>query len=217
MTAQLHEDRAWLMAFRRGDRGALERVFRTYVAYVAAIIRRGSHTVDGRPIPGVADATEQQDLLHDVFVKAFSPGARQAYDGLRPYAPYLAQVARNVLAERGRALARDKQRWVPLEGPADEEPVQWAADEPLPEDLLLSREQQQQGAQFKEQLSPAERDFVAARFERGLSQRDAADQLGVTRHRIRDMEQAIMLKLRGFLSSWRRPGKHVPPKNDPTP
>src|SRR5688572_7223832 len=117
----LSEDRAWLDAFRAGEAVALERVFRTYARYVCAIVRRA----------GITDEAAQDDLLHDVFVRVLSAEMRNRYDGLRPYASFLAGVVRNVVADHHRKGRRETE-------PLDEEvhTFDWSPGRQLPEEAL---------------------------------------------------------------------------------
>jgi DNA-directed RNA polymerase specialized sigma24 family protein len=97
-------DRALLDAFRRGDRGALTTVYFHYVDEVAAIVRHGFSIPDtGAQVRGIADESTQRDVVQEVFARAFAPRARDAYDGVRPYGPYLKRIARNLMIDRARA------------------------------------------------------------------------------------------------------------------
>lgn len=108
--AMLERDRALLDAFRRGERDALTRVFRAYAADVALTLRSGVVvSVDGQRVRvgvGIPE-TEVESLIQETFVRAFSPKARTAYDGLRPYGAYLSTIARNLLIDRERARRRE--------------------------------------------------------------------------------------------------------------
>ena len=92
-----------LEAFRQGERWALERVYRTYVRmldrYLHALARAG-HAAE------LDDPGAIADLLQEVFVRALSPGARLAYDGSRPYGPYVRKIARNLFVDQLRARCR---------------------------------------------------------------------------------------------------------------
>jgi RNA polymerase sigma factor (sigma-70 family) len=50
------------------------------------------------------------DLLQEVFVRAFSPAARNAYDGIRDFKPYLLTIARNCFLDTLRATGREVPR-----------------------------------------------------------------------------------------------------------
>jgi DNA-directed RNA polymerase specialized sigma24 family protein len=84
------EDPELLRAYREGRREALERVYRHYVRIVERYLRAFARTA--------RDATLREpdaiaDLLQEVFVRAFSAGARKGYDGQRDFGPYLTTIA----------------------------------------------------------------------------------------------------------------------------
>src|SRR5574341_691980 len=90
-------DRSFLDAFRRGDRAALAAVYEHYVAGVSAILRHGFAFSSGGArtrFHGYRSQFELEDILQEVFSRAFSERARLAWDGLTPYESYLAGIAR---------------------------------------------------------------------------------------------------------------------------
>jgi DNA-binding XRE family transcriptional regulator len=52
--------------------------------------------------------------------------------------------------------------------------------------------------QLRAHLTPEERALAKVRFEDGLSQRDAADVLGISRQAIRTQEMHLMERARAF-------------------
>jgi RNA polymerase sigma factor (sigma-70 family) len=176
-----------LRGFRAGDRAALEIVYRAYVDKVTKVIRFGFKLREGdASIPGLrVNPVETADLVQEIFVKAFAVPAREAFDGLREYGPYLYAVARNVLADWGRRSGRElptetdrlqqagDDAWVP----DDDELGPWAD----PDTIALVR-------RYLDGLDPELQRVHQARFVTGLSQRDAADQLGIGRQTLRTLE-----------------------------
>src|SRR5687768_16659989 len=79
-----------LAAFRRGERATLATVYRAYSVpverYLKVLTRRSLY------VTCVADTA---DLHQDTFERAFSAGARKAYDASREFRPYLLSIARN--------------------------------------------------------------------------------------------------------------------------
>ncbi len=65
-------------------------------------------------MPG-GGSSELEDLIQEVFVRAFSEKGRLAYDGLRDYEPYICTIARNLLIDRARKQGRE----VPLDWDAE--------------------------------------------------------------------------------------------------
>src|SRR5262245_2887190 len=96
---------ALVAAFRRGDRTALEQVYWAYVNEVERVLRRGvaASRLQGHGL----SAPDVHDLLHETFVRAFEERARLAYDGLRPYAPFVCTIARNLVIDAVRKHNRE--------------------------------------------------------------------------------------------------------------
>lgn len=198
----LAEDRAWLDGFRRGDRAALERVFRSYAPYALAIIKGGVGRGDAFA-PGIAATDEQDDLLQDIFTRVLAPEMRARYDGLRPYGKFLGAVARNLLIDHARKkgrLRRAMEHEVDLDSFAESD---WSPGSPLPDAVLLAKEEQALMSEFLGSLDTGETRFVDVRFEEGLSQRDAAVELGLTRQQVRTLESKIRNRLAAFLKKFR--------------
>ena len=187
--------RELLDAFRRGDRPALAEVYTFYVDAVAQLISGGCRLGDGAHLPGVRDPQRHRDLLQEVFLKAFTAAARQSYDGLRLYRPYLLRISRNLLVDEVRASGR----LVPLEDPqGDIEPL---PEEESPEEALHWRRLSEATREFCAAADPKTREFIRLRFEEDLSQRDLAERLKVTRRKVRTLEDKVRSELRRFLQS----------------
>jgi len=189
------QDRALLDGFRSGDRDALSRVYYHYVDDVAALIRRGFVVPAAGPVhvPGAPDRDTERELTQEVFVRAFATSARLAYDGIRPYRPYLLRIARNLLVDRARATRHD----VPFDEIGDHS-EELSVPAPAVEDAHWARLQ----AATKEYVAGQDeemRRFIDARFAEELSQRDAAARLGVTRRRVRKLEVKAQAGLRRWL------------------
>jgi RNA polymerase sigma-70 factor (ECF subfamily) len=160
-----------LDSFRKGDRAALEEVYWAYVDRVVWFLRRSVR-------PG-----EVRDLLQEVFIRAFSESSRAAYDGVRDYGPYLLTVARNLVVDAARKSGRELSlEDLPFEEPAatEERAVEWADSDTMR--IVES---------YLQSLSDEVRGVHDARYVRGLSQRDAADHLGITRQQLRTLEAKL--------------------------
>jgi RNA polymerase sigma-70 factor, ECF subfamily len=187
-------NRALLEAFRRGEREALTTVYFHYVVDIAAVIRNGfAIASSGARVRGAGDEQTERDLVQEVFARAFAPRARAAYDGIRPYQPYLRRIARNLLIDRVRAAGHT----VPLgdddlasDGGAESEveTAEW-------------REQRRETAAYVAGLAPELQQLVKLRFEDELSQEQTAAALGISRRRVRTLEARIERGLRKVL--WR--------------
>jgi RNA polymerase sigma-70 factor (ECF subfamily) len=101
----LIERRELLDRFKRGERQALEEVYRHYVPDVAAFLQRGfTFSSGGRPLRfgGYAQPFDLDNALQETFVRAFKESARVGYDGLHPYKSYLFAIARNLVLDEFR-------------------------------------------------------------------------------------------------------------------
>jgi RNA polymerase sigma factor (sigma-70 family) len=204
-------DRALLRDFREGHRSALERVYWAYVDKVERIIRFGFVRGDSVMLSGVGNSqVDLRDLVHEVFAKTFAPDVRRTYDGVRPFGPYLYAVARNVLADWGRRAGRE----VPTEEPTIE-----AALEPHepPETPAYSDDRTVAIVErFIRELPADLRALHQQRSVAGLSQREAAQALGLTRQVLRTMEGRLRDMLRERLAREERGGQDSSAPRAPT-
>src|SRR5690349_14440786 len=92
---------ALLKPFRSGDRAAIEEVYRGHVAAVERFV--ASRLVRA----GRFSPTNLGDVVQEVFLQAFSPAARNSYDGEREYEPYLITIAKNVFLAWFRRSGRE--------------------------------------------------------------------------------------------------------------
>jgi RNA polymerase sigma-70 factor (ECF subfamily) len=186
-------DRAELLRrFRAGDPAALEEVYWAYVGKIDAIVRHGVVVPGGRVGGSGGHRADLADLVQETFIRAFAPAARQAYDGLRDYGPYLFTVARHVVIDWGRRHGRE----IPtldtdLEGLVETPGPSLPEESPAGELEIVRR--------YLEDLSPELRAVHQVRYEQGLSQREAADRLGVSRQQLRTLEDHLRTGLRRAL------------------
>jgi RNA polymerase sigma-70 factor (ECF subfamily) len=183
-----------LRRFREGDRDALETVYRAYVGKIENIVRFGFRLPDGGGIVGGIgwQPAEIVDAIQEVFAKGFATAARAGFDGARDYGPYLYAITRNVLADRLRRTHRELPTpWQELERLREgelvphEEPAAWA------DEATVAVVRAYLGG-LDEQL----RRIHQARYVEGLSQRDAAERLGISRQTLRTLEARLRDGLR---------------------
>lgn len=189
------QDREQLASFRQGDRAAMEHVYRQFVAEVTAFLRRGFmyrvDTIQTR-FPGVRDAIELESLVQEVFARAFEPRARTAYDGLRPYGPFLIGIARHVVLDHLRANVRHGE--VIVSPPVLDETV---ASPEVPEHERRARELV--ATFLADECDDRDRELYELRYQRELSQSDAAAAAGLSRIQIRRWETTLRKRLLRFL------------------
>lgn len=182
--------------FRDGQRDALEEVYRAYVDKVGQIFRFG-FKVPGAAVnvTGLARRpSDVADAVQEVFAKSFGESARRAFDGKRDYGPYLFAIARNLLVD----ILRKSGHEIPV-GPMASEAFESTAvagdDEPYADDATM--------AIVRGYLAGLEGDLKrvhTARYVDGLSQRVAADHLGMSRQNLRTIEGRLRDGLRAELA-----------------
>lgn len=176
-----------LEAFRQGERWALERVYRSYVREIDRYLRalaRASHAPELRQTEALVD------LLQEAFIRALSPSARLAYDGSRPYGPYLRKIAKNLFIDHLRARGR-----------AVEESLDAVDGDNIPfesEELADPRVNAVLAA-YLAGLPPPLRGVYEQRFILGNSQENSCTALGITRRRLRTDEARLLSGLRRAL------------------
>lgn len=195
----LTEDRELLAAFREGRSEALERVYKEHVMEIAAFLRRGfAYTSGGTPVgfPGFRTPSELDSAVQEVFVRAFEPRARAAYDGLRSYGGFLIGVARNVaLKELERRATRDRRS-----EPLGEAAEQFVAAAPTMEDSIDARRANELVATFLAQCcDDRDRKLFALRYDDGLAQEHVAHAMGATRIQVRRWEKKLHVRLIRYL------------------
>lgn len=179
--------------FQRGERDALEEVYRTHVDAVGLVLKRGFvlDAQGGKRVPGVGSQEELKDLVQEVFVRAFSPKARESYDATRAFKPYIQRIAKNLLVDHGRRLGRLKRFRVILK---DEDPI---GEEP--EGSLDDRRRLTLTAAFVAALDEPLRTLYALRYVEGRSQNAVAEQMDRTRKQVRLLEDQLRAALRSQL------------------
>jgi RNA polymerase sigma-70 factor (ECF subfamily) len=187
-----------LQRFREGERGALEVVYGAYVDKVTNIARFGFRSAQsGLAVPGLAQRPDEvADLVQEVFLKAFAPKARRSFDGDRTYGPYLYAIARNVAIDWARRRGRELPTpWSDLaESAADLEPEE-AGDAPWADEATMALV-----VRYLASLDDELKSVHSARYEEGLSQREAAERLKIGRQVLRTREARLREGLRRELA-----------------
>ncbi|HXU06633.1 MAG TPA: sigma-70 family RNA polymerase sigma factor [Polyangia bacterium] len=182
-----------LQAFRAGERSVVEEVYWSYLPLVEKIVRHGVRQTIASgtsPVP----ASDVADAVQEVFARAFRERARLAYDGIRDYGPFLTTIARNVVADwgrrRGHAVVEIAVDLDNLPSPMGEQ--NWAEEAVM---QIVER--------YISELPPELRRVHELRYTLAQSQNDAAQALGVSRQRLRTLEEKLR---RGLERGLRRAG-----------
>jgi RNA polymerase sigma factor (sigma-70 family) len=177
-----------LKAFRSGESWALERAYQEHVKLVRSSVHAGLYRA------GWLSPWNLADIVQETFVKAFSPSARQRYDGTRCYAPYLLAIARNSLVDWLRRAGRE------LPTGQDLGPLFDSADSNEAE-LEFAPELVAAATRYVTGLSGELRAVHQQRFELGKSQARAAEGLGISRQNLRTLERKLITALRREIRS----------------
>jgi RNA polymerase sigma factor (sigma-70 family) len=215
-TMQLHEDKALLDAYRKGETWAFELLYRQHATAVQRFLAGGftflsrgrtCHFHGGRP------GVDVDAIVQETFARAFSPSTRTHYDGERPFKNYVLSIAKNlVLRELQRhdrhsslealedaadvVLRRARNGGGAAMLPEDRDPERTSADAELGAIIRA----------FVATLSDEEKAFFDHRFVQLKTQEATAESMGCTRARIKSLEK----KLRGaFLETLRSRGYFV--------
>jgi RNA polymerase sigma factor (sigma-70 family) len=178
-------DPAALARFRQGDPALLTEVFERTAPLLRRVLRAC----------GLRSDADVDDALQSVFVKAFAPDARAAYSGLSPYEAYLKSIARNVVRDLHRSGRARFEVLDPERAEQTEVDQSWAD----PQAQLEEAEARLLRQRFVDGLERDVRTVYDVCLVEGLPEREAADKLGCTRHRLRKGLAGIERALRRFV------------------
>jgi RNA polymerase sigma factor (sigma-70 family) len=185
---RLRLDRDLLAGFRAGNPDALSIVYWEYVRKIERLLSAGFELRSKKTrVAGVCRHPDDlADLVQEVFLRAFSEKGRRAYDGLRDYGPYLYAIARNLLVDRARLRGREiPASWAELEAAVDLSPIV-EDSEPWATPAIV--------AVVEEYLARLPRDMGEVhrlRYVEDLSQKQAAEKLGIGRQSLRTLEKRL--------------------------
>lgn len=175
---------AWLERFYAGDRAVLAAVYTDHYPTVAAAVG------------GVLSGADREGVIHDVFLRLLeSEKLRRNFTG-GSLSAWLRQVAKNRAIDRYRARRRHQEldRVAVEQDPAEPAPSPSEQVEAALVDRLVQR--------FIDEVLPAKwRPVFDARFVRQLSQREAAQTLGMSRTTLAYQEARVRAALKRFIQS----------------
>ncbi|HEY1587259.1 MAG TPA: sigma-70 family RNA polymerase sigma factor [Polyangia bacterium] len=215
----LIERRELLDRFKRGERRALEEVYRHYAPEVAAFLQRGfTFSSAGRPLHfrGYAQPFDLDNALQETFVRAFKESARVAYDGLHPYKSYLLAIARNLVLDEFRNREVAMSPFIDaLDSGAASESVAHEGEEAAPsssmgdapsagvsaEQEFLRHELGRLYAAFVARLEDKDRTFFRHRFEEQQTQVEAGAASGLSHMQARTLEKKLRRAFLEFMQT----------------
>ena len=168
----LRDDAKLREAFRKGERWAMEAVYRSYENLVRIIVCRGFSGFRGFRSPA-----DQDDMVQTVFMSAFEESARLRYDGLNPYSAFLRGLAHNKIRQK---LSKDT-RFNRTDGPV---PTDRMAEDM--EGVILEQEAHQIVARFRESIQgEPDKSILQGYFVDSIAEETLATRLGITRYKVR--------------------------------
>jgi RNA polymerase sigma-70 factor (ECF subfamily) len=177
-----------LQTFREGQPIALAEVYRSYRPRVDAYLE----SLSKRGFANAWRAFAVPDLRQEVFLRAFSPRTRAAYDPNRRYAPYLIKIAHHCFLDEARLRQREALLVDDTVVSASNEPHVHASDA---QDAQLEAIVERYLAGLPERL----RAVYDQRFVFDESQEVARLALGLSRRQLRTAEAHLKLGLRKAL------------------
>jgi RNA polymerase sigma-70 factor (ECF subfamily) len=214
----LIERRELLDRFKRGERRALEEVYRHYAPDVAAFLQRGfTFSSAGRSLrfSGYAQPFDLDNALQETFVRAFKESARVGYDGLHPYKSYLLAIARNLVLDEFRnrevamspfidqlesggaeAAVHDGEEAAPSSSVADAPSAGVSAEQEF-----LRNELGRLYAAFVARLDDKDRTFFRHRFEEQETQVEAGAKSGLSHMQARTLEKKLRRAFLEFMQT----------------
>ncbi len=193
----LEGDRALLEKYRRGDSATLTLLYRHYSSTVIRALARGFAVGESGSVARRHVGPLDLDAVHqETFVRAFSESARLHYDGLRPFGPYLLQIARSAAVDVLRAQGKLHRQAVPL----DDEALGVVDLVDSPEQAALRAETLGVVRGFLLTLDGAALRFATARFIEGASQESAGALCNWSRQQARTQEAKLKAACVRFLS-----------------
>jgi RNA polymerase sigma-70 factor (ECF subfamily) len=200
-------ERALLDRFRRGERGALEELYRQHAPQVAAFLQGGfTFASAGRQFrfAGYRQPFDLDNALQETFVRAFKESARLAYDGLHPYQSYLMGIARNLVLDELRTREVAMSPYIAqLEAapPDGSEGEATSAGRGSAEHELLGRELAQLYAAFVARLNDRDRTYFRHRFEEQQTQVEAGAACGLSHMQSRTLEKKLRAAFLEFMQA----------------
>jgi RNA polymerase sigma factor (sigma-70 family) len=221
----LAKNKRLLEAFKRGERAAMDEIYRHYLPGVSAFLRKGFTFRSGRGhfyFKGIQEPGELKAGVQEVFRRAFEDKARSSYNGVNSFTNWVLAIARNMIINqfRNREIA-----FSDYIAPSDERGHLAIMDDEVTEEysgLLYGQNAARQDSQleteelrrligdFMGELTDHDRRLLIFRFAEGKGQEETATLLGSTRMKVRTAEAKLRSRLRAYL---RNSGyiDHLPP------
>lgn len=210
----LAKNKELLEAFKRGDRAAMEEVYRHYVGGVTAFLRKGFTFHSGKGnfyFRGIFDPSDLKAAVQEVFRRAFEEKARRAYNGINSFSNWVLAISRNMVINqfRNREIAfseyispsDERGHLTILDDEVTERFTGLLYGEPSRHQHVKVEDQELEGlmGKFMAQLSDYDKQLMMLRFAEGHGQEETAELLKSTRMKVRTAEARLRTRLRAYL------------------
>jgi len=210
----LAKNAALLEAFKKGDRAAMDTIYRHYVPGVTSFLRKGFTFRSGRGhffFKGIQDPSDLKSGVQEVFRRAFEDKARLSYNGINSFSNWVLAIGRNMVINqfRNREIA-----FSDYISPSDERSHLTVLDDEVTDEfsgILYAEKVRAQDlsveddelkvlvTKFMGELTVHDRQLLVLRFIDGKGQEETAEALGSTRMKVRTSEAKLRSRLRAFL------------------
>lgn len=210
----LAKNKTLLEAYKRGDRDAMDVVYRHYFRGVTAFLRRGFTFRSGTGhyfFRGIEDPSELKNAVQEIFRRAFEDRARQSYNGVNSFSNWILAIGRNMVINQFRNREVAFSNYI---APSDERGHLTIMDDEVTEEfsgLLYGNAQKSQDVAFEkgelkglldaftQELTDHDQQLLVLRFAEGVGQEETARLLGSTRMKVRTAEAKLRNRLRAYL------------------
>mgnify|MGYP006270514303 CR=1 FL=1 len=210
----LAKNKKLLEAFKRGDREAMDTVYRHYRDGVANFLRKGFTFRSGKGqfyFKGIQDEAELDAAVQEVFRRAFEEKARRSYNGVNSFSNWVLAIGRNMIINQFRNREIAFSQYV---SKADERGHLAVLDDEITEEFsgvlygkpTQAQDQALEQSQLKElidafmgELTEHDRKLLVYRFAEGRGQEETARLLSSTRMKVRTAESKLRSRLRAYL------------------
>lgn len=182
---QATTDTELLQQLRKGNESAFRQLYDRHSRQVAAFIYQLTHS-----------AVDAEDILQDTFLKLWT--SRNQLPAIENLGNYIFIIARNKTVDHLRKVARQQQLvdqvWANISEVADALDLQ-----------LDARESQQLITNALAQLSEQKQTIFRLSRVEGLSHDDIAEQMGLSKSRVKNLQVETLKHIRVFLSRYGGP------------
>jgi len=201
-------------AFKRGDKKAMDEIYRHYAPGVTSFLRKGfsfRSATGNFYFKGIQDPSELKSAVQEVFRRAFEAKARNSYNGAYSFTNWVLAISRNMVINqfRNREIAfseyisgsDERSHLTVMDDEVTEEFTGLLYGQPSPsQDVKMeTTELKTLIDKFMEELDEHDKSLLVLRFAEGKGQEETAEAIGSTRMKVRTAESRLRSRLRAYL------------------